>query len=477
MSEHLTAESYLFQKEKFKNNLDDEKSMDQANESNKEEANKLFDLINQLNISKNTTTTTTNNNKESSSELAPSDSNSDGCLLRKANVEENSLNLSNDSMTSSTSASNDDKNSTTVNSNNLKPENGNFSVSELNKRLNGLQTNTNEADNAKTRGSAIRSGIPRIPNLKSSNAFPVAPAAPPTTLNLTNLMASQQQQQQQKEYPDFEPTRKSKLEANRVTRSSSKTSCVNRTTSNIDNNNYKNDDNNNKSINQKPIGDSLNNMKQSIQKQRDFSTSSVNNNNNKPLRSSSMVSSPNGDDSFSNEPEFNKDGTKNVKYVFRYKPKESQVKIFSQKVQIKNVSSKIGSFAKANYVPGGGNVVIESKQLAWNAQSKIRSLEYANYQPNGGNVKIENRKLNWQAQSKIRSLDHANYQPAGGNVKIESHKLNFREKARPKTDTGLMMIEIDSKPITSFSSIANSQSNSNERLNDGRERRLSFGSN
>ena len=70
-------------------------------------------------------------------------------------------------------------------------------------------------------------------------------------------------------------------------------------------------------------------MKQSIQKQRDFSTSSVNNNNNKPLRSSSMVSSPNGDDSFSNEPEFNKDGTKNVKYVFRYKPKESQVHKFT----------------------------------------------------------------------------------------------------------------------------------------------------
>jgi hypothetical protein len=35
------------------------------------------------------------------------------------------------------------------------------------------------------------------------------------------------------------------------------------------------------------------------------------------------------------------------------------VKIFSKKVEIKNVSSKIGSLEKAaTYVPSGGNVVV-----------------------------------------------------------------------------------------------------------------------
>jgi hypothetical protein len=132
----------------------------------------------------------------------------------------------------------------------------------------------------------------------------------------------------------------------------------------------------------------------------------------------------------------------NVKYVVNYKPKESQVKIFSKKVEIKNVSSKIGSLEKANYVPSGGNVVIESKPVNWSAKAKIGSLEYASkYTPQGGNVKIESRKLNWLGQSKIGSLKSANYQPGGGNVKIESHKLNFKEKARPKTNTGLVIIE------------------------------------
>jgi len=36
------------------------------------------------------------------------------------------------------------------------------------------------------------------------------------------------------------------------------------------------------------------------------------------------------------------------------------VKIFSKKVEIKNVSSKIGSLEKAaTYVPSGGNVVVK----------------------------------------------------------------------------------------------------------------------
>ncbi|RNA38044.1 microtubule-associated 4-like, partial [Brachionus plicatilis] len=103
--------------------------------------------------------------------------------------------------------------------------------------------------------------------------------------------------------------------------------------------------------------------------------------------------------------------------------------------------SKIGSLEKYNYEPGGGQVSIESRPCNWEAKSKIGSLEKANYVPPGGNVKITNYKLNWQARSKIGSLEKANHTPLGGNVKIPSFKIDFREKARPKTDTGLIIIE------------------------------------
>lgn len=78
-----------------------------------------------------------------------------------------------------------------------------------------------------------------------------------------------------------------------------------------------------------------------------------------------------------------------VRVAVRHKPRESKVKIFSQKVEIKNVSSKIGSLENYNHKPQGGDVVIETRELNWNAQSKINSLEKAaNYVPNGGNVKV-----------------------------------------------------------------------------------------
>lgn len=134
---------------------------------------------------------------------------------------------------------------------------------------------------------------------------------------------------------------------------------------------------------------------------------------------------------------------KPVRYAVKHKPRESKVKIFSQKVEIRNVSSKIGSLDNANHKPAGGDVIIETKPLSWNAQSKINSLEKAkNYVPNGGNIKIESHKLNWNAAAKIGSLEKAaSYQPHGGNVKIENRKLNFKAKARPRTDTGLVIIE------------------------------------
>lgn len=75
----------------------------------------------------------------------------------------------------------------------------------------------------------------------------------------------------------------------------------------------------------------------------------------------------------------NNGGKKNVRYILKHKPRETKVasvfsiliflnfhklkflkvKIFSQKVEIKNVHSKIGSLEKAaTYTPGGGNVVV-----------------------------------------------------------------------------------------------------------------------
>jgi hypothetical protein len=87
---------------------------------------------------------------------------------------------------------------------------------------------------------------------------------------------------------------------------------------------------------------------------------------------------------------------------------------------------------------------IENKPVQWNAKAKIGSLDFAaKYIPSGGNVKIESKKLNWSSQSKIGSLKHADYQPGGGNVKIENHKLDFKQKARPRTNTGLVMIEVN----------------------------------
>lgn len=185
---------------------------------------------------------------------------------------------------------------------------------------------------------------------------------------------------------------------------------------------------------------------------------------NKPSRSMS-INTIDGKDDMSDCKSVT-DSAKRVIRMVRHKPKESQVKIFHQKVELKNVTSKIGSLEKAaDYVPGGGNVKIETKQLNWNAQSKIGSLEKAaEYVPAGGNVKIESRKLNWNAKSKIGSLEKANYQPKGGNVKIESHKLDFKQKARPKTDTGLIVIEINPNSLQ----VSNnpSHSNSSENIDD-----------
>ena len=64
--------------------------------------------------------------------------------------------------------------------------------------------------------------------------------------------------------------------------------------------------------------------------------------------------------SSNNEQKFNADGTRNVKYIVKHKPRESQVKIFSQKLALKNVTSKIGSLENYDHKPAGGSVVVNS---------------------------------------------------------------------------------------------------------------------
>jgi hypothetical protein len=101
-----------------------------------------------------------------------------------------------------------------------------------------------------------------------------------------------------------------------------------------------------------------------------------------------------------------------------------------------------------------------------NVASKIGSLEKAaTYKPNGGNVKIESHKVQWNAQSKIGSLDYANHKPQGGNVKIHNFKVDFSKRAKPRTDTGLMVIEIDDDGNNENGGMNRSQNSSNDQLN------------
>ena len=347
---------------------------------NTDTSSSIYSNSNSIQSSTNNSKTTFNDQADningSFSLLKINENNVNNNTNNNNNNEDNSLNLSNDSMLSSPSLStNDDKNfmmsnendstttttitNTIITNNNLTPENGNFSVSELNRRLNGLANNNSNSSNEtskipKLNGNNVTgtmTRIPRIPNLKSSNAFPAQPeVVAPTTLSLTSKSRStaispsrSTPTVETKNQTTSNLVRPTKIATNRVTRSSSKSSCVNGS-----------DNTNNKLINHvKTNGDSLNSTQQ-VQHQlpkRGISSCSVN----KSVRSLS-VSSPN-DDSF-NESDFNLDGTKTVRYVVRHKPKESQVKIFSEKVKIKNISSKIGSFDKANHVPGGGNVQV-----------------------------------------------------------------------------------------------------------------------
>lgn len=125
--------------------------------------------------------------------------------------------------------------------------------------------------------------------------------------------------------------------------------------------------------------------------QRNSSATPSSSNNEKQQRGQSQSAVPNSkqssnrslsitDSNYSLVDNNNNGGKKNVRYILKHKPRETQVasvffsvliflnfhklkflkvKIFSQKVEIKNVHSKIGSLEKAaTYTPGGGNVVV-----------------------------------------------------------------------------------------------------------------------
>jgi hypothetical protein len=299
-ADNLTTQSYGMYQKMGRETLDVISDSKNVNSTSKEEANKLFDLINQLNT-KNVSNSSANQVDSSLSEpLRLVD-----LSVNVNNEDTNSLNdMSNDSMLSSPSI--------TITNNNLTPDNGNFSVSELNKRLNGLaEQSPSSEDTSKTSKASGLTKIPRIPNLKSSTAF-VPPAVTPTVVSLPVTAPPAVQAPSTLSLGNgettqvYKPSRIARAESSRVMRSVSKSSCVNSTE---------------ESGSKQSSGNQSSSNYQPQPKQRGLSSSSLVNKSNRSL---SLVSSPN-DDSFT-EPEFNVDGSKNVRYVVRHKPKESQVR-------------------------------------------------------------------------------------------------------------------------------------------------------
>ncbi|XP_022258863.1 microtubule-associated protein tau-like [Limulus polyphemus] len=115
----------------------------------------------------------------------------------------------------------------------------------------------------------------------------------------------------------------------------------------------------------------------------------------------------------------------------KHKPGGGEKKVVTQKLEW-SATSKVGSLEKATHRPGGGAKKIQTQKLEWKAESKVGSKSNLKHSPGGGKVKIENRKMEWKATSKIGSLDNIEHKPGGGDVKIKSEKLNFREKASPR---------------------------------------------
>ncbi|KAL3837270.1 hypothetical protein ACJMK2_022637 [Sinanodonta woodiana] len=150
-----------------------------------------------------------------------------------------------------------------------------------------------------------------------------------------------------------------------------------------------------------------------------------------------------------------------------YKPGGGNVRIFSSKVEVKNVESridtkppktsspkkepstpessksptptpnykavqsKVGSMNNLKHSPGGGNVKIASTKLNFsNVTSKVGSKDNLTHRPGGGEKKIVSTKVSWNADPKVGSMEMVQHTPGGGKVTIHSEKVQWN--AAPK---------------------------------------------
>ncbi|KAK3588611.1 hypothetical protein CHS0354_027336 [Potamilus streckersoni] len=150
-----------------------------------------------------------------------------------------------------------------------------------------------------------------------------------------------------------------------------------------------------------------------------------------------------------------------------YKPGGGNVRIFTSKVEVKNVESKIdtkppktsspkkepatpelsksptptpsyktvqskvGSMNNLKHSPGGGNVKIASTKLNFsNVTSKVGSKDNLTHRPGGGEKKIVSTKVSWNADPKVGSMEKVQHTPGGGKVTIHSEKVQWN--AAPK---------------------------------------------
>ncbi|CAI9722284.1 titin-like [Octopus vulgaris] len=138
-----------------------------------------------------------------------------------------------------------------------------------------------------------------------------------------------------------------------------------------------------------------------------------------------------------------------------YRPGGGNVRIFSEKMDFKNVSSRIDSRSKSPRKSPPSSTQSPARQIAGaehsspspssrNVRSKIGSLDNARHTPGGGNVKIINKKEKYDAvQSRVGSKDNITHRPGGGNIRIENKRLSYLESAKPKVGS---LDKVDHKP-------------------------------
>ncbi|GAB1598187.1 microtubule-associated protein 4-like [Argonauta hians] len=136
-----------------------------------------------------------------------------------------------------------------------------------------------------------------------------------------------------------------------------------------------------------------------------------------------------------------------------YRPGGGNVRIFSEKIDFKNISSRIDSRSKSPRKSPPSSTQSPARQIgetdgsspnARSIRSKIGSLDNAKHTPGGGNIRIINKKEKYDAvQSRVGSKDNITHRPGGGNIKIENKRLSYVESAKPKVGS---LDKVDHKP-------------------------------